>query len=346
MVARLSVMMPVYNGAAYLREAIDSVLAQTVQDFELLIMDDGSTDDTPAILEHYAGQDQRVRLFLRPHQGLIASCNELLRLATTEIVAVAHADDICLPDRLERQLAVMSEDSSLWILGTTAILIDKRGRQRRRWRVPTGSVAVNSELERRCCMVHSSCMMRAGNILAIGGYRPAYECAEDYDLFLRASEHGKVDNLAMVGVLYRQHESNVSHRGNLRQAVSTDLARATHFMRLAGRPDPTEGLTSAPALEDPILSELIPPPQVELHRATALALDPGADAGALAQATDVFLRARIGRKRARASQQAILHLIRRRPFDRVSLELAARAAALGPGRLVRLLLKNSAECDR
>jgi hypothetical protein len=189
-------------------------------------------------------------------------------------------------------------------------------------------------------------MMRAKRILDIGGYRPAYDCAEDYDLFLRASGQGKVDNIDTVGVLYRQHERNVSHRRNLRQAISTDLARATHFIRLAGQPDPTDGLTRAPELDDPILSELIPPAQMELHRAMALAVAPGADASALAQATDVFLRARVGKKRARASQQAILRLIRGRPFDSVSIKLAARAAALGPGRLVRLLLKKSCECDR
>jgi hypothetical protein len=321
-------------------------LAQTVEDFELLIMDDGSTDDTPAILEHYARQDTRVRLFLRHHQGQTACRNELLQLASTDIVACADADDICLPDRLERQLATMTEDTDLWILGTAAVSIDQAGRRRRRWRVPTGSAAVGSELERRCCIVHPSCMMRAKPVLGIGGYRPAYDCAEDYDLFLRASEQGKVDNLDAVGVLYRQHEGNVSHRRNLRQAISTDLARATHLLRIAGRPDPTEGLTHAPELDDPILSELIPPPQMALHRATALALDPSADASALAEAADLFRRARVGKKRARASQQAMLQLIRRRPFDRVSLALAARAAALGPGRLARLLLKKSTECDR
>jgi glycosyltransferase involved in cell wall biosynthesis len=335
--ALLTIIMPVYNGAAYLSEAIDSVLQQTLGDFDLLIMDDGSTDETPAILKSYAGQDKRIRLFLRQHQGQIACRNELLGLATTEVVACADADDICLPDRLERQLAAMMDDRDLWILGTSAISIDRNGRRRRPWRVPTGSVAVGAELDRRCCIVHPSCMMRVKEILSIGGYRPAYECAEDYDLFLRANEHGKVDNLNMVGVLYRQHGGNVSHRRSLQQAISADLARATYFLRLAGGTDPTDGLARAPAADDPLLEQLLSPARTELYRAIAIALDPAADALALDRAAKIFLQGHVDKKRARTTQRAIMRLIRRRPFDGVSVKLAARAAALGPGRLARLL---------
>jgi glycosyltransferase involved in cell wall biosynthesis len=274
MVARLSVIMPVYNGAAHLADAVDSVLKQTLGDFELLVMDDGSSDDTPIILKRYAEQDLRVRLHPRRHQGQIACRNELLQLARTNIVACADADDICLPDRFEKQVATMEQDSDLWILGTAVVSVDAKGARGRRWRMPAGSAAVAAELKRRCCIAHPSCMMRVKHILAIGGYRPAYECAEDYDLFLRASELGKVDNLSSVGVLYRQHGDNVSRRHGLRQAISTDLARATHFLRAAGRQDPTDGLAAAPALDDPILSVLIPAAQMEFHRALAYALDP------------------------------------------------------------------------
>jgi hypothetical protein len=341
MVARLSVIMPVYNGAAHLSEALDSLLKQTLGDFELLVMDDGSSDDTPVILKRYAERDRRVRLHLRRHQGQIACRNELLQLARTNIVACADADDICLPDRFERQLATMERDGDLWILGTAVVSVDAKGARRRRWRMPTGSAAVRAELERRCCIAHPSCMMRLKHILAIGGYRPAYECAEDYDLFLRASELGKVDNLSSVGVLYRQHGDNVSHRHALRQAISTDLARATHFLRAAGHQDPTDGLATAPALDDPMLLVLIPAAQMEFHRALAYALDPLAGPDEVERAVGYFRHARIGNKQARAAQQAMLRLIGRRRFDLGSLMLAARAVALGPGRLRRLLLRTA-----
>jgi GT2 family glycosyltransferase len=339
MVARLSVIMPVYNGAAHLSEAVDSILKQTLGSFELLVMDDGSSDDTRVILKRYAEQDRRVRLHLRRHQGQIACRNELLQLARTSIVACADADDICLPDRLETQLATMERESDLWILGTAVISVDAKGARRKRWRMPTGSAAVGAELERRCCIAHPSCMMRVKHILAIGGYRAAYECAEDYDLFLRASELGKVDNLSMVGVLYRQHRASVSRRRSLRQAISTDLARATHFLRAAGHRDPTDGLAAAPALDDPMLSALIPAAQMEFHRAMEYAFDPLADPAEVEGAVGFFRHACIGNKQARAAQRAMLRLVGRRRFDLSSLIVAARAVALGPGRLRRLLLR-------
>src|SRR5262245_11488402 len=150
MARELSVMMPVYNGAKYLAAAMDSVLGQTFSAFELLVMDDGSTDETPAILAGYAAKDSRIRVFHRPRRGQIATRNELLRLARSDIVACADADDVCLPDRFAQQLHAMSRDSRLWVLGTAMISIDGSGRRRRPWQVPTGSDAVRAALERRC----------------------------------------------------------------------------------------------------------------------------------------------------------------------------------------------------
>jgi hypothetical protein len=339
MTHELSVMMPVYNGARYLAAALDSILCQTFSAFELLVMDDGSTDETPAILARYAAIDPRLRVFRHPRQGQIATRNELLRLATSDVVACADADDVCLPDRFARQLHGMSADGRLWILGTAMISIDSSGRHRRPWRVPTGSDGVAAELERRCCIGHPSCMMRRQSILAIGGYRPAYEAAEDYDLFLRASERGKVDNLEAVGVLYRMHGASVSRRQMLRQAISVDLARATHRLRVEGRPDPTLDLAAPPDLEDPILTATLFPAQMEYHRAMAVTADPRAKPEDVERALQYFLDAPVGKKQAIATQRAIVWLLaRRRNLDRAGLAAVVRAAALGPGRLVRLLV--------
>src|SRR5262245_20676477 len=137
MVTLLSVMMPVYNGGAYLRSAIDSVLQQRFRDFEFLIMDDGSVDGSQAILQSYAERDKRIRVFLRPRRGQVACRNELLQLARADIVACADADDVCLPDRFEHQYCTMTRDRNLWVLGTAMISIDGSGRQRRRRRVTT-----------------------------------------------------------------------------------------------------------------------------------------------------------------------------------------------------------------
>lgn len=329
--------MPVYNGAAYVGEAIDSVLRQTLGDFEFLIMDDGSTDETPHILKRYADRDRRIRLHLRQRQGQIACRNELLDLAGNDIVACADADDICLPDRFERQLPVMIGDGRLLVLGTGVIPIDARGRRGRRWRTVTGSAVVARELARRCCIAHPTCMMRRRGVLAIGGYRPGYESAEDYDLFLRASEHGKVDNLAAVGVLYRRHEESVSQTAALRQAVSADLARATHSLRTSGAPDATQGLPAPPGLEDPMLLALLSPVQMEFHRAMAVTFDAGAGPDEIRRALTYFLNAPINKKQALPFQRAVVRLIGRLRFDPLSLRVVARAVALGPRRFVRLL---------
>jgi GT2 family glycosyltransferase len=333
----LSVMMPVYNGAAYIRDAVDSILQQTIKDFELLIMDDGSVDNTREILAAYAERDSRVRLFPRPRQGQIACRNELLQLARSGIVACADADDVYLPDRLEQQIAVMKRDSNLLVLGTATITIDGLSRRRRLNRVVTGSAEVAARLKQGCCIAHPSCMMRRAQILRIGAYREAYQSAEDYDLFLRASEHGKVDNLPVVGIFYREHDQSESQRYSQRQAISADLARATHALRIAKQPDPTDGMMHPPPLEDPMLAALLPPERMALHRAMAIALKSGARGDELESASRYFLSARIDKKQSRACQRAMIELIGKRRWHRSNLGLAARAIGLGPGRLARLL---------
>jgi GT2 family glycosyltransferase len=336
MAHELSVVMPVYNGAKYLAAALDSILSQTFSTFELLVMDDGSTDETPAILAGYAARDSRIRVFCRPRQGQIATRNELLRLASSDIVACADADDICLPDRFAQQMRAMSEDGRLWVLGTGMISINGSGRRRKQRRIATGSDAVAAELERGCCIGHPSCMMRRQSILAIGGYRAAYEAAEDYDLFLRASERGTVDNLEAVGVLYRKHGESVSQRQALRQTLSADLAVATHRLRVECRPDPTADLGAPPDLEDPIVTALLSDTQMEYHRAMAVTADPGAEAEDVDRALRYFLSVPVGKKQAIATQRAIVRLLARRNLDRASLAAVTRAASLGPGRLIRL----------
>jgi glycosyltransferase involved in cell wall biosynthesis len=330
--------MPVYNGARYVAAAIESVLNQTFRSFELLVMDDGSTDETPAILARFAANDHRVRVLLRPRRGQIATRNELLHLAQTEIVACADADDICLPARFERQMSAMAQCNDLWVLGTAMIAIDANGRRHNPRRVITGSTAVASELERGCCIGHPSVMMHRERILAIGGYRTAYEAAEDYDLFLRASERGKVDNLPEPGVLYREHEESVSHRHALRQSISADLARATHRLRIAGETDPTVELAAPPDLEAPMMIALIPPAQLERHRACSVTTDPQAGMEDVDWALRYFLSAPMSRKQARATQRAIVRLLVRRRPDSSSIRAITRAIMLGPGRFVRLLL--------
>src|SRR6476661_6105481 len=124
----VSVLMPVYNAGRYVAEAVESILGQTYADFEFLIVDDGSTDRSRAILERYAARDPRIRLVSRPNTGYAAALNELLGLARGELVARMDADDVALPERLLRQVNYLRAHPEVVCVGTAVHLIDGGGR--------------------------------------------------------------------------------------------------------------------------------------------------------------------------------------------------------------------------
>ena len=124
----VTVLMSVFNGEAYLRKAIESILGQTFFDFEFLIINDGSTDDTGAILEHEAKRDARIKVFEQDNQGLVGSLNFGLSKARGRLIARIDADDIAYPQRLEKQVAYMAKHTELLALGSAITLIDDQGR--------------------------------------------------------------------------------------------------------------------------------------------------------------------------------------------------------------------------
>jgi glycosyltransferase involved in cell wall biosynthesis len=123
----ISVCMPVYNAERYVSEAIESVLSQTFKDFEFLILDDGSTDGSLAILKGHAERDPRIRLTSRPNKGLAPTLNELMDQARGEFVARMDADDVSLPERLERQADYLRKHPDCVIVGCHALVMDSDG---------------------------------------------------------------------------------------------------------------------------------------------------------------------------------------------------------------------------
>src|SRR5688572_5358734 len=113
----VSVVLPVYNGQQYIHEAVSSIQNQSFQDFEFLIVDDGSTDDTPAILQEFARRDDRIRLYHQENSGLISSLNRMCRVARGLYIARMDADDISLPNRLRRQIDYLDSHSDVGIVG-------------------------------------------------------------------------------------------------------------------------------------------------------------------------------------------------------------------------------------
>lgn len=236
---QVTVLISVFNGECFLRETLDSVLAQDFKDFEVLVINDGSTDGTPSILAEYSA-DPRFRVIDQENRGLVYSLNRGLEAARADLVARLDADDIALPHRLSRQVEFMRDHPEVALLGSAITLIDKDGRTLKEVVYPTGS-AVKSSLSRYCAIAHPSAMMRRSPVLELGGYRPAFRHAEDYDLWLRISERHSIDNLKEALILYRQHEGNVSVRFQEQQTLSTFAAIHCSKRRLAGFPDPMEG---------------------------------------------------------------------------------------------------------
>jgi len=191
---RVSLLMPVFNGTRYLHEAIGSILDQTFTDFEFIIVDDGSTDHSMHIAQ--ACGDIRVRVITLSHVGLVAARNRALSEARGKYIAWMDADDVSHPDRLSKQVVFMESHPHVVMLGTWARLIEADGRASGVSAMPP---ATGRSLYVALCasnqFINGSTMMRRNVACAVGGYRPEFVVAEDYDLALRLVEIGHLANL-------------------------------------------------------------------------------------------------------------------------------------------------------
>jgi hypothetical protein len=220
--------MPVYNGSTYLAEAIESILNQSFGDWELLAVDDGSADGSLDVLERYAASDSRVRVLSNEiNQGVSATLNHGGREARGTYLAIAHADDVCLPDRLARQTAFLDGHPAVVAVGGATILVDESGREVTTTWFPTRSRSIQKTLSRHNCFAHSAVTMRRAALLEVGGYR--FDFVEDYDLWLRLSERYELANLPEPVIRYRLHPEQITAKGlNL-------LVRRTVAVRSAGQ---------------------------------------------------------------------------------------------------------------
>lgn len=190
---RISVLMSVHNGERWLREAVDSVLGQSLGQFELLVIDDGSTDGTAKILEGY--RDPRVRVSRQPRVGLTTSLNRGVALTTAPLVARLDADDVALPERFARQVAFLEGHPEVGLLGTGCQDVDPVGRVLRIYRPPETDSEIRRTLIRRNPFVHSSIMARREVLERAGFYDQTLEVAQDYDLWVRLSRISRLANL-------------------------------------------------------------------------------------------------------------------------------------------------------
>ena len=204
----VSVLMPVHDGAPWVHDAVESILTQTLEDLELIVVDDGSTDATPEILA--GARDPRLRVERRERAGLTRSLNVALGLARSALIARLDADDVALPERLERQRAFLDAHAEVGLLGTGAREVDEAGRTAREVRPPADDRAIRRALIRRNPFVHSSVMMRRSVLERVGGYDEALPVAQDYDLWMRMSRLTRLANLPEPLVVRRLPPGRVS----------------------------------------------------------------------------------------------------------------------------------------
>ncbi len=233
-VPAISVLLPVFNARRYLAAAVQSILVQTFSRFELIAVDDGSTDGSLEVLRAFARHDPRVRLISRPNTGIVGALNDAIAAATAPYLARMDADDIAFPERLGRQLAHLERTPATVLLGSAVIAIDPAGRRVRRVPRPPEHDQITAALLRGQggALIHPAVIMRADACRQIGAYRPAAQFTEDLDLFLRLAEVGRVANLPEPLLYYRVHPASVNFtRLENKRAVKEWILRDAHARR-------------------------------------------------------------------------------------------------------------------
>ena len=206
---RVSVVMPVYNAMPYLKEAIESLLTQTFADIEIVALDDESTDGSGEFLQSI--EDPRMRVVRCEKRGIAFLRNKGLELVRGEYYAVMDADDVALPSRIERQVAVMDRNPEIVGCGSQAMTIDAMGNEIRPRVLPQSYAEIFVELATGLCpMMHSATTVRMQAMLAVAGYASNRSPAEDFDLWWRLCGRGRLVNHPEVLLKYRWHAGNVS----------------------------------------------------------------------------------------------------------------------------------------
>ena len=237
---RVSVVMPIYNGAAFLASSIDSVLAQTIPDFELILVDDGSTDGTAEIIRDYAARDARIVPVAKPNSGIADTLNRGLAVARGEWVARLDSDDLMVPERLERQLAFMAANPDAIAAGSYYEIIDPAGASHgTRLPLPrtrdelAGFLAAREPLS----FLHPSMMFRRQTALDLHGYDKQTEPAEDVDLFARMLATGAPILIQPEVLLrYRVHSNAVSAKSATQQFMKVAWTYHNFYAAREGRP--------------------------------------------------------------------------------------------------------------
>ncbi len=209
MSVRCTVLLPVHNGMPYLPEALDSILQQTERELKVIVLDDGSTDGTKEYLQSVT--DERLRIFSSDRIGLPRVLNHGLTMVTTEFTARMDADDIAEPERISKQLKFLETHPEYILAGTWIDYMDVTSK-RKSWaiKMPSDDRDIRTTMTQRgSAIFHATILFRTHAIRKVGGYDPSTYPAEDYDLFLRVQQLGKLYNLQEILLHVRINDQSV-----------------------------------------------------------------------------------------------------------------------------------------
>lgn len=231
MTPAVSVAIAAYNYDRYLSGALESALRQTLRDIEVVVVDDGSTDRTPAVVRPFL-LDPRVRYVRTEHRGVSVAKNLAVRTGTAPLVAFLDADDVWLPQKLERQLPLLERDPGVGVAYTRRYEIDPEGRRRPFRRPPFHRGRVAEPLFRGNFICFSSAVIRRDAFERAGGFDESLPMAVDYDLWLRVALTHRFDYVEEPLVLYRRGHANISSRHEERILVALGVMR--RFLERSG----------------------------------------------------------------------------------------------------------------
>lgn len=237
----VSVLTSCYNASRWLQEAIDSVLSQTFQCFEFILVDDGSTDDTWNIIKSYRARDQRIVAISKDKTGLADSLNLGIARARGRWIARLDADDLCEPMRLQEQVNFVHHHPEVVLLGTGFVEINEHGKAVKKHLYPSEHPKLVRHLLRlQRFFPHSSAFYRVDAVRHVGGYNPRIRRAEDHKLWLDLTLQGRIACLPDPLVRHRKHSGQISLENNGRRQLCDGIAAIVcYFLRRAGHNDPS-----------------------------------------------------------------------------------------------------------
>lgn len=233
----VSIILPVGGTKTFLNQALWSIVSQTLSNWECIIIIDDS-DKHKFTLPNIVKFDTRFQIISNSSPGIVSALNTAIKVAKANYIARFDADDVMFPDRLQTQVNILDSQETVVVVGTQVLIIDENNQLLDRQPVfPVHPEDINKALLRKCVLAHPSVMFRLSSFNYIGGYREMFRKSEDYDLWLRLSEHGDICNTRETYLALRKHKSNLSNADTALHGLFSDFAQVSALCRKAGVPE-------------------------------------------------------------------------------------------------------------